>query len=415
MRKEIPWVFLVFKMKILFVNYSIGGYAGDSLSMITIVKGLIEKGHEVMIATTDGDGYFYDKTRSKMYSVIRKKLLEATSKVIKIDGMPVYPIHSISNRFGMYCPSATKEAKKIIKKFDIVYVINWYYHLGMVFAKISHELGIPFIIAPMASLEKNARVIKKNQKTLLDRLYTNKMYKHANGFHSVGARETKSLTKLGVNSEKVFLINNGIPKPKKINAKDDSIFKKIKIDVENDDYIITVGQINEKKGLDILIEAFAGVVKKKKINLVIVGSGEEKYVTKIKELVEKFGLTKNIKFSGFVTEDEKNQLLMNAKLFVSASRSDVHPIAAIEALSCSLPVIITKESDFPEIDDFEAGMTTLSDKNSIHDSINNLLENKDELLNKSINAKKLVQEKFLLGNQIEKYETMFEEIINRNK
>ena len=62
MRKEISRVFLVFKMKILFVNYSIGGYAGDSLSMITIVKGLIEKGHEVMIATTDGDGYFYDKT-----------------------------------------------------------------------------------------------------------------------------------------------------------------------------------------------------------------------------------------------------------------------------------------------------------------------------------------------------------------
>ena len=46
------------KMKILFVNFSIGGYAGDAIQMITIVKGLNDKDHEVVIATTDGDGYF---------------------------------------------------------------------------------------------------------------------------------------------------------------------------------------------------------------------------------------------------------------------------------------------------------------------------------------------------------------------
>ena len=63
-------------MKILFVNFSIGGYAGDAVQMITIVKGLVDKNHEVVIATTDGDGYFYDKVKSEMYAPIRKKLLE---------------------------------------------------------------------------------------------------------------------------------------------------------------------------------------------------------------------------------------------------------------------------------------------------------------------------------------------------
>ena len=169
-------------MKILFVNFSIGGYAGDAIQMITIAKGLNDKDHEVVIATTDGDGYFYDKAKSKMYAPIRKKLLEANGKIIKIDGMSVYPIHCLSNRFGMYCPSAAKEARKIIKKFDVVYVINWYYHLGMVFAKISHELKIPLIVGPMASLEDVARSIKKRQKLIADRIYTNNMLKNSNGF-----------------------------------------------------------------------------------------------------------------------------------------------------------------------------------------------------------------------------------------
>ena len=37
------------KMKILFVNYSIGGYAGDAVQMVAIAKGLNDKDHEVVI------------------------------------------------------------------------------------------------------------------------------------------------------------------------------------------------------------------------------------------------------------------------------------------------------------------------------------------------------------------------------
>ena len=48
----------------------------------------------------------------------RKKLLDGRGRTIEIDGMSVSPIHCISSKFGMYCPSAAKEAKKIIKKYD---------------------------------------------------------------------------------------------------------------------------------------------------------------------------------------------------------------------------------------------------------------------------------------------------------
>ena len=69
--------------------------------MITIIKGLENKGHEVLLVTTDGDGYYDNKKRSEMYSPIRKKLLDNSSKIIKIDDISVYPVHCVSNRFGM--------------------------------------------------------------------------------------------------------------------------------------------------------------------------------------------------------------------------------------------------------------------------------------------------------------------------
>ena len=401
-------------MKILFVNYSIGGYAGDAVQMITIVKGLNDKDHEVVIATTDGDGYSYDETKSKMYAPIRKKLLEANGKIIKIDGMSVYPIHCLSNRFGMYCPSAAKEARKIIKKFDVVYVINWYYHLGMVFAKISHELKIPLIVGPMASLEDVARSIKKRQKLIADRIYTNNMLKNSNGFHCVGNQEKESLVKLGVNPNKIQVIDNAIMVDDKKNIKKTEIFKKIDLSQNKDPFLITIGRIDPKKNLELLLLTFSKLLKKyKNLILVIVGTGNKQYVKTIKHLVDELNIQDSVKFTGYVTEAEKIELLSSARLFVTTSQSDIHTTTAIEALAIGKPVVITKNSDFPEIDDYQAGITVESTHESIFNAISELLDNETKIQKFSDNAKRLVEEKFLLENQIDKYENMFREVINK--
>ena len=401
-------------MKILFVNFSIGGYAGDAAQMITIVKGLNDKDHEVVIATTDGDGYFYDKAKSKMYAPIRKKLLEANGKIIKIDGMSVYPIHCLSNRFGMYCPSAAKEARKIIKKFDVVYVINWYYHLGMVFAKISHELKIPLIVGPMASLEDVARSTKKRQKLLADRMYTNDMLKNSNGFHCVGNQEKESLVKLGVNPNKIQVIDNAIMVDDKKNIKKTEIFKKIDLSQNKDPFLITIGRIDPKKGLELLLLTFSKLLKKyKNLILVIVGTGNKQYVKTIKHLVDELNIQDSVKFTGYVTEAEKIELLSSARLFVTTSQSDIHTTTAIEALAIGKPVVITKNSDFPEIDDYQAGITVESTHESIFNAISELLDNETKIQKFSDNAKRLVEEKFLLENQIEKYENMFSKVITK--
>ena len=41
-------------------------------------------------------------------------------------------------------------------------------------------------------------------------MYTNEMLKNADGFHCVGNQEKESLLKLGVNSDKINIVNNGI-------------------------------------------------------------------------------------------------------------------------------------------------------------------------------------------------------------
>lgn len=402
-------------MKVLFVNFSIGGFAGDAVQMLLVAKGLQELGHEVTVATTDGDGYFFDKEKSKRYAPIRKKILDAKGRIIEIDGVPILPVHCLAPKMGMYCPNAAQIGRRIIKNYDVVYAINWYYHLAMVFSKIARECKVPFIVAGMGSLQEKARSRKKGLKWFADKLYTKQMISHAAGFHSVGSLETSEYIKLGADPNKIYLIDHGIILDNFIIKNRTGIVERVGIDIKCKQYLLDVGRIDPKKGIEILLQAFARLIKThNNLILVIVGTGSDNYVQQIKQMARELNVMDYVRFTGFVTEDEKLELLESAKLFVVTSHSDVHTTAAIEALTMGIPVIITKASDFPEIDEYKAGITVETDVDSVYNALVKLLSHSD-LSEFSQNAKKLVREKFLLENQIKKYEQMFMDVIKKYK
>jgi hypothetical protein len=73
-------------MNILFLNFGIGGFAGDASQFLLLVKGLMELGHKVVVVVPDGDAFYWDEAKSKSYAPIRKKLLEAKGEYVEIEG-----------------------------------------------------------------------------------------------------------------------------------------------------------------------------------------------------------------------------------------------------------------------------------------------------------------------------------------
>jgi glycosyltransferase involved in cell wall biosynthesis len=241
------------------------------------------------------------------------------------------------------------------------------------------------------------------------------MLKNADGFHCVGNQEKEALLELGVNPDKINIIDNGIVLKNYQIKKQTQVLEKNGIKLNNNPYLLNIGRIDPKKGIDLLLLVFSQLNKKyKNLRLVIVGTGPEYYVREMKELVIKLGIKESVKFTGYVTEEEKIELLNSAKLFVVTSHSDVHTTTAIEAMAVGIPVVITKDSDFPEIDSYEAGFTVESSQESIYNAIEKLLDNEEKIKIFSKNAKRLVNDRFLLENQIEKYEKMFTVISGKN-
>ena len=401
-------------MKILIVSHILGGFAGDSGQMWHTANGLIKAGHKVDIFTTDGNPWFFDNSKRESYEKIRKKLLHSNGNAVKIRNVDVYSVPCTSPKLGMYSRSTVKFARENIEKYDIVYAIHWYNHPVMTFAKIAHEKKVPFILAAYGSLQDPARSLNSRGKKILDFLYTKNLIKNTPGFHSVGELETEQYVKLGINKEKIHHIDHGLVLEDFIIKNRSDIFKRINLDPQKDRYIIFVGRIDKKKGVDILINSFVDIEKNfDDVSLVIVGTGLPSYETELKDLVLKLNLKKVI-FTGFVSEDEKLELLESATSFITISHSDVHTIAAQEAMAMGVPIIISKVSDWPEIDEYQAGITIDTDTKSVENAIKKMLNDK-HLSTYGENAKKLIKERFLIESLIPKYEKMFKTIIEQFK
>jgi len=194
------------------------------------------------------------------------------------------------------------------------------------------------------------------------------------------------------------------------------VLKKLGINENTDRYLIFVGRLDKKKGVDILLKSFAKTIKKhENLFLVIVGTGKKEYEDELKKLMKTLQLDNKVKFTGFVSEQEKLELLEKASIFLTPSHSDVHSIAIQEALVMGVPVIVSKESDWPEIDEYNAGMTIDTDVNSVYKAIEKMLDQETNLEELSNNAKKLIEEKFLMEKIIIKYESEFNKIVNNYK
>lgn len=102
-----------------------------------------------------------------------------------------------------------------------------------------------------------------------------------------------------------------------------------------------VGRLVPKKGLHIIIGGLQKVVAAKRfIKLLVVGGGDEAYVSAMKESVDKMGLGENVVFAGRVEKSAIPKYLKASDLFVFPTLcAEGMSLAVCEAMACGLPVV----------------------------------------------------------------------------
>lgn len=106
--------------------------------------------------------------------------------------------------------------------------------------------------------------------------------------------------------------------------------------------LLFLGRLHEKKGCDLLIQAFAlCAANHPALHLVIAGPDQTGWMSHLQGLAEQFGVANRITWPGMVTGEAKWGALYGAEALVLPSHQENFGIVVAEALGCGVPVLIS--------------------------------------------------------------------------
>ena len=162
-------------------------------------------------------------------------------------------------------------------------------------------------------------------------------------------------------------------------------------------FILFVGNLEPKKNIPGLIQAYARLIKNSTLphQLVIVGKKAWKY-KKIFSLVRILKLEKQIVFTGYVPKDDLIAIYSLADQFVFPSFYEGFGLPPLEAMACGTPVITSNRGALPEVTGGHCQMVAPHDIDGLAKAMYELITNLD-MRNKTYRYSTVLGSKLHLG------------------
>jgi len=158
---------------------------------------------------------------------------------------------------------------------------------------------------------------------------------------AVSEYSADDLSSRGINRKNIDVIYNGV---------DNEVYHPGESSIEIEEWnniLLYVGPLMERKGIDYLIKAMPQILKEHSgVGLVILGDGEKEW---LENLAKELGVRKNIRFEGFVPEDDLPEYYKAADIFVFPSLLEGFGMVLVEAMASGLPIVSTTATAIPEV------------------------------------------------------------------
>jgi glycosyltransferase involved in cell wall biosynthesis len=190
----------------------------------------------------------------------------------------------------------------------------------------------------------------------------------AAGFHATADLEAEEARKLGLPLPRVFVVPNGIdPEPPPAEA----LAASVRALLAGRPFLLYLGRLSWKKGLDRLIPALARVPD---TVLAVAGNDEEGIRPKLEALAREAGVAARVAFLGPVDGADKAALLHGCAALVLPSYSENFGNSVLEAMAAGRPVAVTPEVGLAGIVlEEKAGIVADGDPAGLGDALRALL------------------------------------------
>jgi glycosyltransferase involved in cell wall biosynthesis len=331
--------------------------------------------------------------------------------------------------------------KNNLPAFDAVFIVDVWSYPAAGASYYSRMYKKPYILIPSGMLYPDTFFKKIWKKWPYYHLVVKRDLKHATLIQYTSDEEEKKTHPLLGLKGRAAVIPNGINLQEFSDLPGREVLLNSYPYLKDKKIILFLGRLHWIKGLDILLKAYTMVARQSPdVHLLIAGNDESGYGLKVKKWVKQAGMKyvdrplsasaqhpaladrpvrasaqyphdASVTFTGILDDREKLVAYAGSDIFVLPSYSENFGMAAIEAMACGIPTIISnKVGIYKEVEQNKAGVVVNTNASDLYQAIKILLESHDLREKIKLNAGRLVKENYDIDKVAEKMIRIYREL-----
>jgi glycosyltransferase involved in cell wall biosynthesis len=270
----------------------------------------------------------------------------------------------------------------------------------MTAARIARARKRPYVISAHGMLEQWALQYKRLKKALYAALVEIRVMKSAACLRALSLDEVEDYRRLGLTNP-IAVVPGAVSAPPTLSP---VLFRSDWRRLDGKRIVLFLGRIHPKKGLHLLLRAWARVVRAEDAHLVIAGPDSEGTRARLERLAEDLKIQQSVTFTGMLNGESKWSALAAASLFVLPSYSEGFSIAVLEALAAGVPVLVTTSCHVPEVAKNRCGWVATPTLPSLEQALREFFESSTrDRAELSKNGRELARRRFdlsIVGSQM---------------
>src|ERR1035437_2598930 len=291
--------------------------------------------------------------------------------------------------------------KEIVSGCDVVHLHGLWTFYGWAALHTAEKQKKVSLVAAHGMLDRWALANRRWKKSIYSLLVERRNLQRATCLHALTTTEAQDYRRYGLKAP-IAIIPNGVQVPETI---DPEIFHAAFPHLRGRRIVLFLGRLHYKKGLDLLCRAWVKVHSGfPDAHLVIAGPDSENTRARIGRMVAECGLGSSVTFTGMLSGSSKWAALAAATVFVLPSYSEGFSVAVLEALAVGVPVVITRQCNFPEVTQYRCGWVTEAAAESVGSALAECLSISEAArCDLSTNARGLIERRYdwrVIGGQM---------------
>lgn len=237
-------------------------------------------------------------------------------------------------------PKLSRVLRSVMVNNNLVHIHGLWEEIQHRAAVISREMGLPYLFSLHGTLEPWSMHQSRFKKQIYMAVRMKRNLAGAAALHYAD-RVEQELTATWKLSNPAIIQPYAIDLDAFERVPSPGLFRRAFPQIGNAPYVLFLGRLHPRKGLDVLIPAFKFGAPPNTMLVIAGPSAEPEYENDLHSLVKQHDLTDRVVFTGMLEGNIRTAAYAEAQLCVVPSHSDNFGTTAIESLACGTPVIVS--------------------------------------------------------------------------